>query len=70
MVSMLLVVTNAANHALLDALGFETNHVEHFSDVAFALGALGVPKMFLRHYFLEKDLIIYGLIYKAGKPIP
>lgn len=59
-VAVLLVVADAADHALLDALGLQAHHVEHLAHVAAALRALGVPELLARHT-PDKDLL-YQLI--------
>lgn len=47
MIPMFLVIANAADNTLLDALGLKTDHVEHFSHMTLPLRALGIPKLFL-----------------------
>lgn len=42
MLFVLIVIAHAADNALLDAFGFETDKVKHFSCMLVALGALGV----------------------------
>ena len=53
-VAVLLVVADAADHALLDALGLQADDVEHLADVAAALRALGVSELLARHTALRK----------------
>jgi hypothetical protein len=54
-VAMVLVVADAADDCLLDALGLEADQVEDFPHVALALRALGIVELF-RH--CDKILII------------
>ncbi len=47
MISMFLVIANAANNALLDAFRLKAYHVKHLSNVTLPLGAFWIPKLFL-----------------------
>lgn len=57
MVAVLLVVADATDHALLDALGLQADDVEHFADVAAALRALGITELLVRHTSRERFII-------------
>lgn len=57
MVAMLLVVADAADHALLNALGLKADDVQDLADVAAALRALGVMELLTGHPCRERFII-------------
>lgn len=57
MVAMLLVVADAAYHALLNALGLKADHVQDLADVTAALRALGVSELLTGHSCRERFII-------------
>lgn len=58
MVAMLLVVADAADDTLLDALGLQADEVQHFPDVVFAPRALRVTKLRAFRHIRQQDGII------------
>lgn len=75
MVAVLLVVADATDHALLDALGLQADDVEHLADVASALRALGITKLLVRHTSRERFIIsahqhISNIFHKIRNVLP
>lgn len=52
MIAMLLVIADTTNDTLLNAFWLQADHVEYFSDMAFALSALRIFEILSKHLLL------------------